>query len=303
MYLMAKCRELYHGLITQRKVLLTSVIILSLILILTIVIIESPQARSITFAQNEVFGKELKDQKLNHTKHAEDLKYLLEIVNDLDGKIQVGTVEAVVDQPNTRTSLSEMEQIVNQLADKLKLEKIDENYSIKSSDINGTHGNKSQKMVMAKAGTEKLDIQIVMQTVLKKGTQDKSFILLRVDEKIQNNEEPKYLQKYYEKFDRALLSLEENGEFTTCLSGFLNDKLSEDKQKKIMSKLFEKEGISIKEQHETYNEMIFTGYSSKMDNLIMAGDERLNLSIALANERGMDMTSFRIATPLVYSDY
>jgi len=228
----------------------------------------------------------------------EDIQFLSELVEDLDGEIHLGELDAFAIKKNNLLSRQEMKNITLKLMDILIAKEADK-LSEDQIEFNSIDAAQSEiKMTRAEYIKDNLQVQVSVQNMTEhvfSTNAETHFVIKVTNQSDQLNE----LSDYYSKVQKVFSALDIEGEITTCLSGFLNDKLTVDEKQSTLGKKFNKHGVLDKEHFQGGNVVIKSGYSTKIDEFVIVNDKKMNVNIALAEDQTAGKTSFRVATPIL----
>ncbi|NLL81743.1 MAG: YwmB family TATA-box binding protein [Tissierellia bacterium] len=96
---------------------------------------------------------------------------------------------------------------------------------------------------------------------------------------------------------------EKNVEISTCIIGGINGKLSGEYVKNIFPKLLHNINGKIVDVYEDNELISYTAYTDKIEEYILAGEDRINLNIALRYNEYDNKTLIWIGTPIITSGY
>ena len=96
---------------------------------------------------------------------------------------------------------------------------------------------------------------------------------------------------------------EKNVEITTCLIGTIDGKLSNEYTKNTVPEILNELSFQIVDIYQDGELVSYTAYTEKMEDYILAGDDRINLNIALRYNEYDDNTLVWIGTPIITSGY
>lgn len=92
-------------------------------------------------------------------------------------------------------------------------------------------------------------------------------------------------------------------DISAMIKGYLPEKYTERKGRKILTKMIEgADGIVVEKTIES-DYMSFTGYSERMEKSILVGVEKVNLQCALSYDDVQEKTLVLLATPLIFAEY
>lgn len=92
-------------------------------------------------------------------------------------------------------------------------------------------------------------------------------------------------------------------EITTCLIGTISGKFIEEDIVEKMTKAIYKINGEIVDEYKDSNLISYTAYTDNIDKKIFAGEDRINLNIALRYNEYDDQTLMWIGTPIITSGY
>lgn len=151
-------------------------------------------------------------------------------------------------------------------------------------------------------GTDKNDnpMTIILSSYLnEESNKGQTYLYINLIKKEQFNKindiivKVKYLFEKYEK----------NVEITTCLVGYINGKLSETDIDKLSRKTLHKLDCKIVDVYKDSQLVSYTAYTNRIEEYIIAGEDRINLNVALRYNEYDDQTLIWIGTPIITSGY
>ncbi|OWZ84608.1 YwmB family TATA-box binding protein [Natranaerobius trueperi] len=226
----------------------------------------------------------------------EDVTYLKNIVDDMDGEIELGELTGHAIE-SKYLSFDEMEQVLQSVMNELAVSNLfSEEYTI---DKSKNHNIKTARVVL---NNDECELHVSIQSIANKDIllDAQTHIVINITDK---TDELEIINDYHKRIRSVFSILGAEGEITTCLSGFLSDKLTKDEKRNLLGEKIDKRDIVNERSFENSNVVKKSGYSSKIENLIMVDDKKQNISLVLSDDKIKGKTAFRVATPLVNSDY
>ncbi|WFA08689.1 YwmB family TATA-box binding protein [Tissierella sp. Yu-01] len=104
------------------------------------------------------------------------------------------------------------------------------------------------------------------------------------------------VKNLFEKYER-------NVEITTCLIGYIDGKLSKTEINDISLKSLHNLSCKIVDEYEDSQLVSYTAYTESIEDYILAGDDRINLNVALRYNEYDNQTLIWIGTPIITSGY
>ncbi len=251
-----------------------------------------------------------------------DEEILLSIMDDLDGKLletDIGASEKIID---SFLSLSQLDKIGQDLLKpmgmigeegKVSSEEIEEAYFIKEVIQDEGYNqlsyfgydNKRNPLTIILTSYINMDQKgetYLYINTLKKASEslnhplDKKYLLLNkmgiFDE---NNDIIDKVKNIYLKFNKEV-------NVTTCLIGEKSGKFSDEEIYKLRNSMLNLNG-KIVDEYKDENLISLTGFTNYIDNNILAGDDRINLNVALTYYEYDNKTIIWIGTPIITSGY
>lgn len=96
---------------------------------------------------------------------------------------------------------------------------------------------------------------------------------------------------------------EKNVEITTCLIGYIDGKLSKTEIDEITLNSLHNMRCKIVDEYKDSQLVSYTAYTESIEDYILAGDDRINLNVALRYNEYDDQTLIWIGTPIITSGY
>lgn len=90
---------------------------------------------------------------------------------------------------------------------------------------------------------------------------------------------------------------------TTCLSGWVNGKLEEEKMKQLVKLAFHKVNGRIVEGVSGSQFVSYTGFTRAIERFVFIGRNRINLNIAMRHNNSEMRTYVTVATPVITKEY
>ena len=126
-----------------------------------------------------------------------------------------------------------------------------------------------------------------------------SYLYINLVNKKQDSQINDIILKVKSLFDKY----ERNVEITTCIIGSIDGKLSGEYVKNTLPKIVHNLNGQIVDFYEDKELISYTAYTDGIEDYILAGDDRINLNIALRYNENDSKTLIWIGTPIITSGY